>query len=58
MIAEYRGRYDLPFDELYHKEKALVGAVVEADRALKEKEKNFKSMIDHLMVQKHEVAQL
>lgn len=58
MIEEYRGRYDLPFDELYHKEKALVGAVVQADRALKDKEKNFKSLVDHLMIHKQEVSQI
>lgn len=42
LVEEYRNRYDLPFDELYHKEKGLVKAVVEAHKALKEKEKLIK----------------
>jgi hypothetical protein len=50
MVAEYRGKYDLPFDELYHKEKALVQAVVEAHKALKVKEKQFQDYTDKTKV--------
>lgn len=37
LIADLRGKTDVPFDELYHREKALVEAVIEADKALKKK---------------------
>lgn len=37
LIQELRDKVDTPFDELYHKEKALVQAVIVADKALKEK---------------------
>lgn len=43
MIEEYRGRYDLPFEELYHKEKGLIQAVVEAHKALEAKETILKN---------------
>lgn len=35
----------MPFDELYHKEKGLVQAVIEADKAIKNKEKMFESLL-------------
>jgi hypothetical protein len=34
MIQDLRNKSDLPFDELYHKEKSLVQAVIEAEKAL------------------------
>lgn len=34
MIEDLRNKTDLPFDELYHKEKMLVQAVIEAEKAL------------------------
>ena len=37
MVNDLREKLNLPFDELYHKEKALVEAVIEADKALKRK---------------------
>ena len=37
-IAGLRERFDLPFDELYHKEKKLIDQVVKATQALKMKE--------------------
>jgi hypothetical protein len=33
-----KDRFDIPFDELYHKEKRLVDAVIKATQALKAKE--------------------
>jgi hypothetical protein len=45
LIEDVRGRMDLPFDELYHKEKALVQAVIKAQTDLKEKEADLKSPI-------------
>jgi hypothetical protein len=35
LISDLRGKTDVPFDELYHREKVLVEAVIEADKALK-----------------------
>jgi hypothetical protein len=40
-ISEIRDRFDLPFDELYHKEKKLVDAVIRATAALRSKEANL-----------------
>ena len=37
-IEEIRDNFDLPFDELYHKEKKLVDAVIKATQALRAKE--------------------
>lgn len=37
-IADLRDKFDLPFDELYHKEKKLVDAVIKATQALRNKE--------------------
>ena len=37
-IADIRDKFDLPFDELYHKEKKLVDAVIKATEALRVKE--------------------
>ena len=56
MVEEYRGRYDLPFDELYHKEKGLVRAVVEAHKALKTKEAKFKSLMANKYLDPSEFA--
>jgi len=36
---------ELPFDELYHKERNLVQAVVEAEKAIRRKEETFKLSI-------------
>lgn len=56
MVAEYRGKYDLPFDELYHKEKGLVRAVVEAHKALKQKESKMKSLMANKFLDQSEFA--
>ena len=37
-VEELRDKFDIPFDELYHKEKRLVDAVIKATQALKAKE--------------------
>ena len=37
-ITSIREKFDLPFDELYHKEKKLVDAVIKATEALRRKE--------------------
>jgi hypothetical protein len=37
-IESLRDRFDLPFDELYHKEKRLVDAVIQATEALRKRE--------------------
>lgn len=36
-----RDRFDLPFDEMYHKEKKLVDAVIKATEALRKKERTL-----------------
>jgi len=46
----------LPFDELYHKEKGLVRAVVEAHKALKTKEAKFKSLMANKYLDPSEFA--
>lgn len=40
-IADLREKFDMPFDELYHKEKKLVDAVIKATQALREKESSL-----------------
>jgi hypothetical protein len=37
-IEALKDRFDVPFDEMYHKEKRLVDAVIKATEALKKKE--------------------
>ena len=37
-VESLKDRFDIPFDELYHKEKRLVDAVIKATQALKAKE--------------------
>ena len=37
MIAKHRYEMDLPFDELYHKQKKVVQDVIDAEKALQEK---------------------
>jgi len=37
-VVSLKDRFDIPFDELYHKEKRLVDAVIKATQALKAKE--------------------
>ena len=37
-VEDLRDKFDLPFDELYHKEKKLIDQVVKAEKALKEKQ--------------------
>jgi len=46
----------VPFDELYHKEKGLVQAVIEADKALKSKEKTFESLLADGLITPQEAA--
>jgi hypothetical protein len=48
----------VPFDELYHKEKGLVQAVIEADKALKNKEKTFESLLADGLITPQEASQL
>lgn len=40
-IANLRENFDMPFDELYHKEKRLVDQVIKATEALREKEQSL-----------------
>lgn len=40
-IADLRDKFDLPFDELYHKEKKLVDDVIKATKALRDKERTL-----------------
>lgn len=47
MIQNLRNKTDIPFDELYHQEKSLVQAVVEAENALKRKEASLKSPLSN-----------
>jgi hypothetical protein len=44
-INSLRGQFDLPFDELYQKEKKLVDAVIRATKALRKKEADLCSPI-------------
>jgi len=37
MVEDLRENQNMPFDELYHKEKMLIQNVIEADLALKKK---------------------
>ena len=37
-VASLKDKFDIPFDELYHKEKRLVDAVIKATQALQAKE--------------------
>ncbi len=54
MITDLRQNFNIPFDELYHKEKALVQAVIEADRALKAKESDLVEPLVHCATSKQE----
>lgn len=54
LIKELQDNYDVPFDELYHREKNLVQAVIEADKALKAKEQTFKNLMEHEMLTESE----
>lgn len=54
MITDLRQNFNIPFDELYHKEKALVQAVIEADRALKAKESELVEPLVHCSTSKQE----
>lgn len=58
MIAQYKEDFTVPFDELYHREKGLVEAVVAADKALKVKQATFDDLISKFGLSKHEVTQL
>ena len=40
-VQDLRDKFDLPFDELYHKEKRLVDQVVKAEEELKKKIKSL-----------------
>ena len=37
LISDLRGSMDLPFDELYHREKQVIQNVIDAEKALEEK---------------------
>jgi len=41
MVEKLRDNFDLPFDELYHKEKKLIEQVIKAEKALKTKEQQM-----------------
>lgn len=58
LINDLQGNYQVPFDELYHKEKGLVQAVIEADKALKAKEKQLESLLADGLITAQEAAQL
>lgn len=58
LITELRGAFDIPFDELYHKEKALVMAVVEAEQALKDKMATLKSALTDTQLSNQELLAL
>jgi len=45
-LESIRGRMDLPFDELYHKEKGLIQEVVEAQKAFDERLNSLPSPMD------------
>lgn len=45
MVDEYKDNYSIAFDELYHREKGLIEAVIACDKALKEKEATFTSLV-------------
>lgn len=57
MVSDLHGRYNVPFDELYHKEKGLVQAVIEAEKALKAKEALFENLFESKMIHEAEAAQ-
>lgn len=40
-VEKLRSQMDTPFDELYHKEKKLIADIVDAQRALKTKERTL-----------------
>ena len=40
-VEELRNKFDMPFDELYHKEKKLIDQVIKAEKALKDKERTL-----------------
>jgi hypothetical protein len=58
MVDEYKDNYTVAFDELYHREKGLVEAVVAADKALKTKEATFENLMKFQNLSKHEIDQL
>ena len=37
IIEEHRANMDLPYDELYHRQKQVIAEVIEAEKALEEK---------------------
>lgn len=47
MIENLRGKFDLPFDELYHKEKRLVDDVIKCEQALRAKEATLPPPVPH-----------
>ena len=57
MISDLRNKSDLPFDELYHKERNLVQAVIEAEKALKLKEQSLKSPLANQLVSRGDFDQ-
>lgn len=58
LVSEMRGRYDIPFDELYHKEKGLVDAIIEAETALKNREATFDNLFNAKMIHAAEAAHI
>ena len=50
LIADLRGSMDLPFDELYHKEKKVIQNVIEAEKALEEKLSTLKDPIEQQLI--------
>jgi len=47
MVSDIRGRFDMPFDELYHKERNIVQSVIKAEKALKAKQDKLNSPMQH-----------
>lgn len=58
LVSELQGNYQVPFDELYHKERGLIQAVIEADRALKQKEATLKDIFSDRFISRQEVHQV
>lgn len=58
MVDEYKDDYTVAFDELYHREKDLVAAVIAADKALKAKQATFDSLALKFALTKNEITQL
>jgi len=52
VIADARENMDMPFDELYHKQKKVIQDVIDAEKALEEKMKSLPNPIAELDLSK------